>query len=116
VELFEDSHWAKEQLRNIILVSARRDQPTVHSCVELGLEEVACRYLRKRPHALFDTKILHMTALHTSVLKRSRNVVQEIGSIAQNVPEFDRGNLSIGMTTFRTFHSTMLSQTRLQLL
>ncbi|CAP87154.1 hypothetical protein PCH_Pc24g02460 [Penicillium rubens Wisconsin 54-1255] len=39
VELFEDSHWAKEQLRNIILVSARRDQPTVHSCVELGLEE-----------------------------------------------------------------------------
>ncbi|CAG7947290.1 unnamed protein product [Penicillium salamii] len=31
-----------------------------------------------------------MTAVHISVLKRSQNVVQEIGSIAQNVPEFDR--------------------------
>ncbi|KAF4772005.1 hypothetical protein HAV15_011147 [Penicillium sp. str.  len=89
-ELFEDNHWPKEQLRDIIIVSARRDQPTVHSCVELGFEEVACRYLRKSPHALFDTNILHMTALHISVLKRFQNIVQEIGSIAHNMREFDR--------------------------
>ncbi|CAG8099331.1 unnamed protein product [Penicillium salamii] len=90
VELFEDSHWPKEQLRDIILESARYDQPAVHSCVELGFEEVACRYLRKSPHALFDTNILHMTVLHISVLKRVQTVVQEIGTIAQNMPEFDR--------------------------
>ncbi|KAJ5481401.1 hypothetical protein N7475_000213 [Penicillium sp. IBT 31633x] len=90
VELFEDSHWPKEQLRDIILESARHDQPAVHSCVELGFEEVACRYLRKSPHALFDTNILHMTALHISVLKRLHTVVEEIGAIAQNMSEFDR--------------------------
>ncbi|CAG8181544.1 unnamed protein product, partial [Penicillium nalgiovense] len=90
VDLFEDSHWPKEQLRDIFLVSARRDQPTVHSCVELGFEEVACRYLRKSPHGLFDTNILHMTALHISALKRAGDVVQEIGSIAQNMSEFHR--------------------------
>ncbi|KAJ5481368.1 hypothetical protein N7475_000180 [Penicillium sp. IBT 31633x] len=90
VELFEDSHWPKEQLRDIILESARHDQPAVHSCVELGFEEVACRYLRKSPYALFDTNILHMTALHISVLKRLHTVVEEIGAIAQNMPEFDR--------------------------
>ncbi|KAI3097966.1 hypothetical protein CBS147333_9204 [Penicillium roqueforti] len=90
VELFEDSHWPKEQLRDIILESARYDQPAVHSCVELGFEEVAYRYLRKSPHALFDTNILHMTVLHISVLKRVHTVVQEIGTIAQNMPEFDR--------------------------
>ncbi|KAF2996347.1 hypothetical protein E8E15_000323 [Penicillium rubens] len=90
VALFEDSHWPKKQLQGIILESARHDQPAVHSCVELGFEEVACRYLRKSPHALFDTNILHMTALHISVLKGVQNVVQEIGSIVQNMPEFDR--------------------------
>ncbi|KAJ5340285.1 hypothetical protein N7541_009409 [Penicillium brevicompactum] len=90
VELFEDSHWPKEQLRDIILESARYDQPAVHSCVGLGFEEVACRYLRKSPHGLFDTNILHMTVLHISVLKRVHTVLQEIGTIAQNMPGFDR--------------------------
>ncbi|CAI7585340.1 unnamed protein product [Penicillium viridicatum] len=90
VELFEDSHWPKEQLRDIIRESARYDQPAVHSCVGLGFEEVACRYLRKSPHALFDTNILHMTVLHISVLKSVHTLIQEIGTIAQNMPEFDR--------------------------
>ncbi|CAG8058616.1 unnamed protein product [Penicillium nalgiovense] len=70
VELFENSDWPKEQLQDIILESARHDQPAVHSCVELRFEEVA--------------------SLHISVLKRVQNVVQEIGTIAQNMPEFDR--------------------------
>jgi len=90
VELFEDSHWPKEQLRDIILESARYDQPAVHSCVGLGFAEVACRYLRKSPHALFDTNILHMTVLHISVLKSFHTLIQEIGTIAQNMAEFDR--------------------------
>lgn len=90
VELFEDSHWPKEQLRDIILESARYDQPAVHSCVGLGLEKVACRYLQKCPHTLFDTNILHMTAFHISVLKRAHTVVQEIATIAQNMPELDQ--------------------------
>ncbi|CAI7673173.1 unnamed protein product [Penicillium viridicatum] len=89
-ELFEDNHWPKEQLRDIIIVSARRDQPTVHSCVELEFEEPACLYLRKSPHTLFDTNNLHMTVLHFSVLNRSQNIVQEIGSIAHNMREVDR--------------------------
>ncbi|CAG8074047.1 unnamed protein product, partial [Penicillium nalgiovense] len=90
VELFEDSHWPKEHLRGIILESARRDQPTLHSCVDLGFEEVACRYLRIRPHALFDLNFLHMTALHISILRRAHTVVQEIEIIAQNMPEIDQ--------------------------
>ncbi|CAG8092828.1 unnamed protein product [Penicillium salamii] len=96
---FESSHlWShlkiaigpKSSFEISILESARYDQPAVHSCVGLGFEEVACRYLRKCPHALFDTNILHMTGLHISVLKRVHTVVQEIGTIAQNMPEFDR--------------------------
>ncbi|KAJ5474049.1 hypothetical protein N7475_003615 [Penicillium sp. IBT 31633x] len=89
-ELFEENHWPIKKLRDIILKSAKHEQPAIHSCVELGFEEVACRYLRKSPHALLDTNNLHMTVLHISILKRAHTVVQEIGAIAQNMSESDR--------------------------